>query len=88
MKTEIFKKIIKEAVKEAFNEEMKGIILEAIKSSSPPSLIKEEKTSIPSKFDVNEINKIMKPSPKIPDDDIIDGDLPEGDFDISLLKTF
>tara|TARA_R110000823_G_scaffold188219_1_gene320302 strand:+ start:618 stop:950 length:333 start_codon:yes stop_codon:yes gene_type:complete len=40
MKTDIFKKIIKEAVREVFQEELKEILLESIKSSKQ-SLIKE-----------------------------------------------
>jgi hypothetical protein len=39
MKTELFKKLIKEAVKEAFNEELKGILLEAIKAPSKSETI-------------------------------------------------
>jgi hypothetical protein len=35
MKTNVFKKIIKEAVKEVFQEELKEILLEAIKSPKP-----------------------------------------------------
>ena len=34
MKPEVFKKIIKDAVKEAFQEELKSILLEAVKSSN------------------------------------------------------
>ena len=36
MKTDIFKKIIKEAVKEVFQEEMRDILLEAVRSNKQP----------------------------------------------------
>jgi hypothetical protein len=36
MKTDIFKKLIKEAVKEVFQEEMRDILLEAVRSNKQP----------------------------------------------------
>jgi len=36
MKTDIFKKLIKEAVREAIQEEMKDLLLEAVKSNKQP----------------------------------------------------
>jgi hypothetical protein len=38
MKTNVFKKIIKEAVKEVFQEELKEILLESFKSSRQQTL--------------------------------------------------
>lgn len=38
MKSETFKKLIKEAVREVFQEEMKDILLEAVKSPKPTIL--------------------------------------------------
>ena len=44
MKISELKKLIKEAVKESIQEELKGILLEALKSNTPKQSIQESKT--------------------------------------------
>ena len=52
MKTNILKSLIKEAVREVFQEEMKSIIMEAIKSPNTKNVVKENITT-PSTPSVN-----------------------------------
>lgn len=48
MKSTEFKKIIKEAVKEAIHEELKDILLEAVRSSKSTPMVSENKNTPPS----------------------------------------
>lgn len=63
MKTDIFKKLIKEAVREAIQEEMKDLLLEAVKSNKQP--INESLDSEIRTLNFNSMSLPHKPTPVI-----------------------
>jgi hypothetical protein len=53
MKTDIFKKIIKEAVREAIQEELKDILLEAVRSPKTPIITESAQPPVTSSPKIN-----------------------------------
>ena len=47
MKLDAFRKVIREEVKKAIQEEMRDILLEAVKSASKPNLTENKSTTQP-----------------------------------------
>ena len=62
MKSSEFKKIVKSAVKEAIQEELKDILFEAFKSQTNTSQITENKSNIGNPIDYSSINSSPSPS--------------------------
>ena len=58
MKLEAFRKVIREEVKKAIQEEMRDILLEAVKSASKPNLTENKSTTKP----YSKIESTYKPS--------------------------
>ena len=60
MKTNVFKKIIKDAVKEAFQEELKEILLESFKSSRHQTITEHSIPQVNISSKSPEVNMDMK----------------------------
>jgi len=58
MKLDVFRKVIREEVKKAIQEEMRDILLEAVKSASKPNLTENKSTTKP----YSKIESTYKPS--------------------------
>ena len=58
MKLDAFRKVIREEVKKVFQEEMRDILLEAVKSASKPDLIENKSTTKP----YSKVESTYKPS--------------------------
>jgi hypothetical protein len=58
MKLDAFRKIIREEVKKAIQEEMRDILLEAVKSASKPGLTENKSTPVP----YSKVESTYKPS--------------------------
>lgn len=103
MKTSELKQIIKEACKEAFREEMKEILLEAIKS--PKTIVQETKNNTSKQYNQNLARKayseiiggvdhLIESSPQtrlgpIPSNTAGEGtSLPEGEVGLDLIMRF
>ncbi len=67
MKSSEFKKIVKSAVKEAIQEELKDILFEAFKSQTNTSQITENKSNIGNPIDYSSINSSPSPSLSLED---------------------
>jgi hypothetical protein len=58
MKLDVFRKVIREEVKKAIQEEMRDILLEAVKSASKPNLTENKSTTKP----YSKVESTYKPS--------------------------
>jgi len=58
MKLDAFRKIIREEVKKAIQEEMRDVLLEAVKAASKPELIENKSISVP----YSKVESTYKPS--------------------------
>jgi hypothetical protein len=103
MKTQVLKNLIKQAVREAISEELKDIILEAIKQ--PLNIDRKPLKEMNSDFNnedvqnirknylqaLNEVSQDMNPNNRkfeIPSNiDTVNGTLPEGDLDINIISS-
>jgi len=100
MKTKTFKKIIKEAVKEAFQEEIKTFLIEALSQGKAPinekkeisksTLTESEKRKLYlDMIDQTEISLTTKDLPQfspLGGMDIINGTLPSGEVSMDVIK--
>ena len=99
MKINDLKKIIKESVREVFQEEMKSLLLEAIRGGGNKKIIREEIEPEPNSPNKNAIQSILEGMGKPQtsnsgplnlnnlDKNIVDGELPEGDVPLHLINS-